>query len=315
MKHRPLVVGSSPDAAGPARRSRWEIAWLPLALATGGGGMLALLGWRGSGTAMHPAPASIPWALDDFPELTPETVKVQSRTGVTLMGRFFRGGGGATIILSHGYGGNQDEMLPVAATLHSAGFNVFTYNLRGCGTSGGEVTLGALEQEDLRSVVDVVAARSDVDGDRIGALGFSMGAATTLLEAADDGRIKAVVADSAWSDVRHWVRPRLRDLVLRPTWHFSPVSLKLLELRTGARLRRLRPVNAVPRVSPRPILIIHGGADEVVPPNDSELNHAAASGPRDLWMVEGAAHGDTVRPGGATTGPRVTGFFDGALRV
>ena len=53
----------------------------------------------------------------------------------------------------------------------------------------------------------------------------------------------------------------------------------------------------------------------MVPPNDSELNYAAVNGARrDLWMIEGAEHGDTLRPNGPTTSARVVNFFHDALR-
>jgi uncharacterized protein len=284
-----------------------------LGLVAIGSGVIVLVAWRASGNAMRPPRGEVPWSLGDYPDLAPEAIDVVSSTGVTLHGRFFRGRDAATIVLSHGYGGIQDELLPVVSTLHRASFNVVTYDMRGCGETQGEITLGAREQKDLRSVIDFAASRPDVDPERIGALGFSMGGATTILAAAEDPRIKAVVADSAWSDVRHWVKPRLSDLFLRPTWHFSPLSLKMIELRTGIRLRRLRPVEVIGRLSPRPILIIHGTDDDVVPPGDSELNRAAAGARADLWLVPGAAHGDTLRPGGATPSHRITTFFERAL--
>lgn len=233
-----------------------------LSLALLGGGFVLLLGWRASGGVMPPAEAQIDWSLESYPELAPEPVAVSSRTGITLAGRFFPGRNGATIILTHGYGGNQDETLPVVATLAAAGFSVFTYDLRGCGQSGGAVTLGALEQDDLRSVIDAVASRPDVDPERLGALGFSMGAAATVLAVAEDPRIKAVVDDSGWADVMHWLRPRLGDLIRHPRTPFTPLSLRLVELRTGIRLRRLRPVDAIGRLAPRLLLIIHGELDE-----------------------------------------------------
>ena len=294
--------------------ARRTLILVPPALAALAGAGALVLAWRGSGIAMHPSPGELAWSLDDYPDLAPEVLTVKSRTGIELAGRFFRGREGATVIVSHGYGGTQDEMLPVANALHKEGFNVFTYDLRGCGVSAGAVTLGGLEQDDLRSVIDAIASRSEVDPERIGALGFSMGAATTILEAVEDPRVKAVVADSGWSDVRHWVRPRLRDVVLRPTLHFSPLSLKLVELRVGIRLGRLRPSDVIGQLAPRPILIIHGTADEIVPPSDSELNAQAAGPDSELWVIEDAAHGDTIRPGGATSSPRVVAFFESALR-
>ena len=229
-----------------------------------------------------------------------------SRSGLTLAGRFFRGRGRAAVVLSHGYGANQDELLPVVSALHAAGLGAFTYDMRGTGRTGGEVTFGTLEQQDLRSAVDHVAGRDDVDPGRIGAFGFSLGASVTLMAAADDRRIRAVVADSAWSDVDHWLTPRLDDAVLHPNDPFSPLSLRLVELRTPTRLGELHPHRDVRRISPRPILFLHGQADEAVPAKDSEINHAAAREPKELWVIPGARHGDSMRPGGAASSRRTT---------
>jgi pimeloyl-ACP methyl ester carboxylesterase len=273
------------------------------------------LAWRASGHAIHPATVAPAWSLADYPSLKPDEVKVRSSTGAVLAGRFFPGGNRATIVLSHGYGGNQDEMLPAANALHEGGFSVFTYDLRGCGQSTGEVTFGAKEQDDLRSVVDYLTARDDVDAEKIGALGFSMGAATTLMEAAGDDRIKAIVDDSGWSDVDHWLRPSWSAVFLHPGDRFSALSLKFAELRASIDLDELEPRDDVARLAGRPLLIIHGTADDSVPPGDSDENFAAAREPKELWTIEGAGHGATVAPGGATSSKRVVEFFQRALGV
>jgi uncharacterized protein len=275
-------------------------------------GFLALA-WRASQRAMSPPHSESSWSLAEYPHLVPEEVTVKSKTGVDLAGRLYAGRTRATIVLSHGYGGNQDELLPAADTLHQAGFTVFTYDLRGCGRSEGRVTFGALERDDLSSVVDYLSSRPDVDPERIGALGFSMGAATTVMAAARDARIKAVVDDSGWSHVYHWLKPSLRRTLTHPSDQFSVLSLKLVELRTGVRLSKLRPSRDVGRLSPRPLLIIHGANDDVVPPGDSEELFEAAGEPKELWRVPGAIHGDTLSPGGPTSSHRVVQFFQEAL--
>jgi dipeptidyl aminopeptidase/acylaminoacyl peptidase len=257
---------------------------------------LTALAWRASSRAIHPGPPHYAWGLADYPDLKPAEVQVES-----LAGRFFPGRERATIVLTHGYGGNQDEMLPVADALHRAGFTVFTYNLR------PEVTFGAKEQDDLISVVDYLSGRSDVDAERIGALGFSMGGATTIMAAARDPRIKAVVADSAWRTAKSWLRPSWN-----PRDHFSRFSLKLAEWRTGADLDKLRPVESMRKLAGRPVLLIHGSDDDIVLPGDSDALVAAAPG-AELWRIPGAKHGDTLAPGGPTTGERLTGFFERAL--
>ncbi|MGZ4664038.1 MAG: alpha/beta hydrolase [Frankiaceae bacterium] len=272
---------------------------------------LALLTWVSSNRAIHPGTEEYPWSLRDYPELRPQEVNVPSSTGVNIAGRFFPGRRPETVVLSHGYGGSQDEMLPVAAFLHSAGLNVFTYDLRGSGRSQGTVTFGTLEQKDLISMVDYLQRRPEVDKDRIGAFGFSMGAAVTLLAAAEDTRIKAVVSDSAWSDVHHWLRPSLGQVLTHPIAPFSTLSIKLTEWRTGADLGSLRPVDQVARVGPRPLLLIHGTSDATVPPADSDELFAAAREPKELWQQDGAGHGDTMQL--PDYRDRVTAFFLGAF--
>ena len=269
--------------------------------------------WKASGDAMHPGPGAYDWRLADYAQLQPEEVSVGGRTGTAIAGRFYPGKSRATIVLVHGYGGNQDEMLPTASALHDAGFSVFSFDARGSGRSTGEITFGAREQADLESVVDYLTTRPDVDAERIGALAFSMGAAATIMAAAEDKRIKAVVEDSGWADVHHWLRPKLRDMFVHPRARFTPLSMKLIELRTGIDFDRLKPGEVVGRLAPRPLLIIHGERDDVVPPSDADELFAAAKEPKELWRVDGAAHGDTLRPGGATSSGRVVAFFKKAL--
>ncbi|HET7038003.1 MAG TPA: alpha/beta fold hydrolase [Thermomicrobiaceae bacterium] len=268
---------------------------------------------RASRQAVRPAAAAHPWRLGDFPALQPERVTFTGARETSLAGRFIPGHSPATVVLLHGYGGNQDEVLPIAAALHDAGFSVFTYDQRGCGQSGGTITFGVLEQQDLRSAVDYLTARSDVDAERLGALGFSMGGATTLMEAAWDERLQAVVADSAWADVRHWLRPSLKTSLVHPNAPFSALSLKLVELRTGIDLDTLRTTETIKRISPRPLLLINGTADTIVPASDGELNYAAAGEPKELWLIPGAAHGEMLSTSNPEYDERVVTFFRQAL--
>lgn len=277
-------------------------------------GLLAVV-WRASSQAMRPARSTARLTLDAYPSLRPEEVVVEGLGGVALTCRFFRGRSLATVVLVHGYGGNQDELLPVAAALHAEGFGVFTFDARGCGRSGGAVTFGALESDDLIAIVDHLAGRADVEAGRIGVLGFSMGAASAILAAARDPRIAAVVADSAWSDVRSWLRPSLRYFLLHPRERFSPPSLRLVELRARIDLRLLRPIDVVGRISPRPLLLLHGSADTIVLPEDSERLLAAAEEPKSRIVVHGVGHTETIAPGGASSGPAVCAFFERALRT
>lgn len=261
--------------------------FLTMAVAVIGG-----IGWVGSERAIHQPDKTFPWQLSDYPNLQPERVTVASSTGITLAGTFFPGTSRATIVLSHGYGNDQEEVLPIADFLQRAGYSVFTYDMRARGASGGDaITLGALEQYDLVSVVDYLVTRPDVDPTRIGAFGVSLGGATTIMAAARDPRIRAVVDDSGFSDVASATDTAFESFIGLPAFPFSPISVKISEWRIGQSVSASRPIDVVGRIAPRPLLIIHGLADQQVPPAHSERLFAAAGEPKELWLVPGAGHG------------------------
>lgn len=245
---------------------------------------------------------------------TPEPVHVASPSGARLVGHFLAGRSRATVVLTHGYGGTHAELRPVSDALWAAGFSVFAYDLRGCGASTGAITFGAREQDDLIAVVDELARRPDVDPRRIGAYGFSMGGGTTLLAAARDRRISAVAADSAWSDVKHWLRPTVRSL-LHPRDPLSLLALKRAERRYGFDLGSLRPARSISTIAPRPLLLMHGTDDDVVPAADAYENASNAGPEAELWIVEGGRHGDSLAPGGAASSERLVEFFRRGLRT
>jgi dipeptidyl aminopeptidase/acylaminoacyl peptidase len=267
--------------------------------------------WLWAGRMADPRPSDT-FHISDYPGLKFEPVTFVSRTGVVLTGRFFPGHGGATVVLTHGYGGSQDEMLPVADLLAHAGFGVLTYDSRGMGGSEGSPTLGRLEQQDLRSAIDYVVSRPDVDTARIGAMGHSTGGATTVLAAAYDDRIRAVVTDAGWSNIRHWLEPSSRDSFKGVT-PVADLALRMLEYRADLDMDELRPVEVINRISPRPLLIVHGADDPVVPATDAQENYDAAGSGKELWIIPGAGHGDTVTLKVPGYGARIVSFFEVAL--
>jgi fermentation-respiration switch protein FrsA (DUF1100 family) len=276
--------------------------------------VLVGVGWYASGRAIRPKQNRYDETLSDFPELKPESVRFKTRDGVTLAGRFFPGTSRSTIILSHGYGDDQNQMLPWADFLHAAGFSVFTYDMRERGESGGgAVTLGAHEQYDLVSAVDYLVTRPDVDPHKIGALGVSLGGSVTILAAAQDPRIAAVVDDSGFSDASNVVSTSFQKFVHIPAFPFAPITVWFAEKRTGAKVSEVRPVAVIGKISPRPILIIHGLADTSVPPDNSTRNFAAAGEPKEIWWVPGAEHVRALEVDPDEYKRRVTKFFIDAL--
>lgn len=274
------------------------------------------ISWYASGRAIHPWQNAYEWGLRDYPNLDPEPVRFHSRDGLQLAGRFYAGPDPATIVLSHGYGDNQDQMIFWADLVNRAGFSAFTYDMRDRGQSGGSaVTLGAQEQIDLLSAVDYLTNRQDVDQDRIGALGVSLGASVTILAAAQDTRIRAIVADSGFSDATNVISNSFHRFMHLPAFPFAPVTVKFAEWRTGCSVHEIRPVDVIGQLSPRPILIIHGKDDSLVPPENSEQNFESAGQPKQIWWVPEAEHVEAAVLDPMMYGTRVSEFFRLSLGI
>ena len=273
-------------------------------------GVVGGISWIGTERAIHRPHKTFDWQLADYPQLHPEQVAVTGHGGTQLAGSFFAGAGRTTIVLSHGYGAHQGEMLPWADFLVRAGYNVFTYDMRARGGSGGDaITLGALEQHDLIAVVDYLAARPDVDPERIGALGLSLGGAVTLMAAARDHRLKVIVDDCGFSDVASAIGTAYQQFIGLPAFPFAPLSVLIGEFRTGLSLRQSRPMEIVGKIAPRPLLIIHGAEDREVPAVHSQRNYAAANSPKELWVIPNAAHAQGREIAGPEYERRVVAFF------
>src|SRR5437763_2698906 len=227
---KPATTGGG---ARPSRLGR-IVAWLCALVLVLAVAVLGTVGWIGSERAIHPHAVTYTWRLTDYPNLRPQNVTFISRTGLKIAARFFRGRSHATIILSHGYGDNQNQMPPWADFLNKAGYTVLTYDMRDRGRSGGNaVTLGALEQYDLISAVDYVMSRRDVDRARIGALGVSLGGATAILAAAQDRRIKAVVDDCGFADAPTAIANGFEYYIHLPAFPFSLIAVRIAEWRAG----------------------------------------------------------------------------------
>src|SRR5580704_6491307 len=221
-------------------------------------GAFGVIGWFASERALHPAYPRYKWTLATYPDLHPEPIHVPAAGGILIEGRWFSGDLPSLVILASGYGDTQDQMLPFAEFLHQAGFGVVTYNSRARVPSGGAyVTLGAWEQMDLLSVVGYVVQRGERNASRIGVLGISMGGATAILGAAKDKRISAVVDDSGFSDAPRVIAASFEHFIHLPAFPFAPLTIAIADWRAGIDVNRVRPMDVIGEISPRPVLIIH----------------------------------------------------------
>jgi dipeptidyl aminopeptidase/acylaminoacyl peptidase len=274
------------------------------------------LAWLVSQQVIHPRPRKEDHDLSDF-ELPAEEVSFPSRDGTRLAGLFIPAGGPApapAIVLSHGWARSRAELLPHADFLHHAGFAVLMFDYRHRGKSGGDaITMGLLEQDDLLGALDYLAGRPEVDTARIGAFGMSMGGVVTILAAARDERVCAVVAECPYASHKVIMTRALRHYYRLPSFPVAGLAKWMLERRLGASLDGAQAINAVHAISPRPMFIIACERDAVIGHEETERLFRAASEPKRFWLILGADHARGWQAAHDEYERRVLGFFHEAL--
>jgi uncharacterized protein len=246
-----------------------------------------------------------------------QAVSITSRRdNLRLSGWFIPArGSNRAVIFSHGYGTNrwgEEAYGAMAALLVRHGFNVLTFDYRDEGQSPGNVvSLGQFEQYDLLGAVDFLKRRIGPSITHIGLLGYSMGASTALLAAADDPRdIRAIVSDSAFADLSAYLRDNLGVWTHLPNFPFTPLILLETPPLTGTDPSSVRPIAAVRTMMHTPVFFIAGTKDSLIPyTNSVSLYQAAANKRSQLWLVPGADHTASHKTAPAAYERQVLAFF------
>lgn len=124
------------------------------------------------------------------------------------------------VVLTPGVGLTwRESLVETAERLAHRGYAAFVYDHRGLGTEGDDgVVSPARQRADLEAAIAEVSSLPDVDGGRLALWGIDLSAGTALAVAAEEYRVRAVVARFPVLDggrlVPGWVRPRLRGLGL-----------------------------------------------------------------------------------------------------
>jgi pimeloyl-ACP methyl ester carboxylesterase len=216
--------------------------------------------------------------------------------GVAIDAVHIPGDEDVAIVLAHGFTLNwQHGHVWRVANALNAFAGVITFDFRGHGRSGGLSTLG---DREIRDVDVAVGYARELGYQRVITVGFSMGASVALRHAALTGGVDAVVSVSGpgrWyyrgtrpMRLVHWaVQHRSGRLATRAVLNtrISP---------NGWNPVPLPPADAAARISPTPLLIVHGDADGYFPVDHARQLFAAARDPKELWIVPGFGHAESA---------------------
>ena len=191
-----------------------------------------------------------------------------------------------TLIYLHGVADNRVSGAGVLERFFKRGFDVVAYDSRAHGSSGGDAcTYGFFEKQDLRRVLDHVRSGPVV------LIGSSLGAAVALQLAASDKRISAVVAAESFSDLRTVATERAPFFFTTGT---IERAFDIAERKGHFQIDDVSPVSAAREIT-APVLIIHGAADTDTPPDHARRVFAALAGPKQLILVPGARHNESLK--------------------
>ncbi len=232
-------------------------------------------------------------------------------------------------VVMHGFGGSNQggQGAWAARALASWGYVCLQFEFRGCGESEGEKgRIICLEQvADASNAITYLETRPEVDPRRIGLCGSSLGASVAIHTAGGDSRAAAVISQGGWGNgerkfrTQHtgaeWHRfmkqltdglrqrqetgkslmvprydivpvpPRLREYISS-----DPLSIMEFPAETPLSMFLFQPEEMIGRISPRPVLLLHGAGDSVTPASESMALFSRAKSPVELHLIEGADH-------------------------
>jgi len=262
--------------------------------------------YRKRTTLLQPSDAGLP-----YEELTLETSDgVPLRCWLINAGREAKG----TVLYLHGVSESKIAGIPLTRALHQRGFNVFLYDSRRHGESGGTYcTYGFYEKYDASMVINHLVSRPDVVVGRIGVFGNSMGAAVAIQLAAIDPRVNAVVAESGFATLRSVFDDYQKRMVKLP-WHYlRNLVIRRSESIAHFKARLVSPLEAVRSIHV-PILIVHGTADDRIKSHYSEMVFHNANEPKEIWLIPNAAHHNLAEIGGSEYTGKICAFFEQTLQ-
>ncbi|BBP43441.1 alpha/beta hydrolase [Thiosulfativibrio zosterae] len=194
-----------------------------------------------------------------------------------------------TVLILHGWGANKSMMLPLAKPFYAAGFNVLLIDAHNHGDSQKRgVSNMPKFAEDLNSAINWLQKHYPTENQKQIIVGHSVGAAATLLAASQDIHANAFIAISSFAHPKLMMQRYLKRLDVFPG--LVTLISSYVQWVIGYRFDTIAPVNTLQQIH-KPVLLIHGDADQVIPLSDHLLLcQAAAKQSVECLEIAGADH-------------------------
>ncbi|GAA0441573.1 alpha/beta hydrolase [Lentibacillus halophilus] len=244
-----------------------------------------------------------------------QTLTLTSFDDLTLQAKYIKNekASDKTAILAHGFRKTGDAMGDLAKFYYDKGFSILLPDARGHGDSDGDyIGYGWHDRLDYIDWIDRMITEYNTDD--IILHGNSMGAATVLMASGEElpDEVKGIVADSGYTTVKAELAHQLNHLYSLPSFPLLDVTSLITNVRAGYMLGEGSAVEQV-KQNTRPLMIIHGGSDELVPTDMAKEIYDAASGDKSLWIIPDAEHKEAFDMKTKLFKKRVGAFVDRAL--
>jgi fermentation-respiration switch protein FrsA (DUF1100 family) len=232
-----------------------------------------------------------------------ETIDFKSADGTALHGWFIPAknktpqSAKGTVVFSHGNAGSVGHHLGFCVWFAEAGYNVVMYDYRGFGKSAGTVDRRGMI-DDVKAAFAYARQRPDIDPEKLISYGHSLGGAqsvTALGESPVKG-LRAIVIDGAFASYQAMAR--------------------IIGGQLGASLitDELSPRDFVRKLTPTPLLVVHGTNDEVVPVSQGKQLYEAAGEPKTLFEVKSGRHGTALSRDDGEYRKKMLIWLDGVMK-
>jgi fermentation-respiration switch protein FrsA (DUF1100 family) len=261
----------------------------------------AMFSYKQAQSYLHPARGYATSDLLVANNIEYQDIALTTEDGIKLSAWYTLPQNGALILVAHGYGDVRPADFYVLFASH--GYGVLAWDFRAHGKSGGEFSsLGYYEVRDVKAALDYALAQPGVE--HVGAWSGSMGAVAMIRAAAQYPQIEALVADSPFPTLNDELNARVPFPVIRPLIRF------FAERESGVSMDLVRAVDDVRAISPRPVYIIQGMGDTMIPLDSAQRIFDAAGEPKFLWMEADVPHLNMYAYDRERYTKRVIRFFD-----